>query len=191
MMAARGAEGSPPQQGIAQGTAQIIDSRLWSWADETACAAAAASLASASKRAALSDATIELHGPLGAGKTTFVRHLLRALGVAGRIKSPTYAVVEPYRVSAGPSGGPLDICHFDFYRFDDARELVDAGLRDLFAAPGLKLIEWPSRAAALLPRADLRLTIEPKPEPGGTAGADDRRRVLAEALTPRGAELLA
>ncbi len=74
---------------------------------------------------ALRDAFIELHGPLGAGKTTFVRHLLHALGVAGRIKSPTYAVVEPYAVDG------LAISHFDFYRFDDPREWEDAGFRDV------------------------------------------------------------
>jgi tRNA threonylcarbamoyladenosine biosynthesis protein TsaE len=149
-------------------------SRQWHWPDEAACAACAATMA---QRAALRDATVELHGPLGAGKTTFVRHLLRALGVTGRVKSPTYTVVEPYRV------GDLAISHFDFYRFDDARELVDAGLREMFAAPGLKLVEWPTHAAALLPQADLRLVIEPL--------ADDSRRVLAQALTVRGVELLA
>ena len=145
----------------------------WHWPDEAACAEAARALAA---RPALRDAIIELHGPLGAGKTTFVRHLLRALGVGGRIKSPTYTVVEPYRV------GDLAISHFDFYRFSDARELVDAGLRELFAAPGLKLVEWPTHAAALLPPADLRLHIEPQ--------ADDSRRVRAQALTARGAELI-
>jgi tRNA threonylcarbamoyladenosine biosynthesis protein TsaE len=156
--------------------------REWLWPDEAACAARAAALAT---RAALADATVELHGPLGAGKTTFVRHLLRALGVAGRIKSPTYAVVETYRATFNdrPGNGGFAISHFDFYRFTDARELLDAGLRDLFAAPGLKLIEWPSRAAGLLPAADLRLTIEPE--------ADDSRRVRVEALTPRGEDLLA
>ncbi len=148
--------------------------RLWLWPDEAACQAQADALA---RRPALANAMLELHGPLGAGKTTFVRHLLRALGVAGRIKSPTYTVVEPYRV------GELEISHFDFYRFEDARELVDAGLREVFASPGLKLVEWASNAAALLPQADLRLVIEPQ--------ADDSRRVVAQALTARGAELLA
>jgi tRNA threonylcarbamoyladenosine biosynthesis protein TsaE len=170
-------------------------SRFWHWADEAACAECARSLAT---KPALRDATVELHGPLGAGKTTFVRHLLRALGVAGRIKSPTYTVVETYAAGSGatsatagtgsspfadPFADPFAISHFDFYRFSDARELWDAGLREVFAAPGLKLIEWPTHAAALLPCADLRLTIEPE--------ADDSRRVCAEAHTPRGLELLA
>src|SRR5690606_9138792 len=86
-------------------------------------------------------------------KTAFARHLLRAIGVTGRIKSPSYALLEPYRV------GDLAISHLDFYRFDDAREWVDAGLRDVFAAPGLKIVEWPEKAAALLPAPDLRLTL--------------------------------
>ena len=124
----------------------------------------------------MSDAFIELHGELGAGKTTFVRHLLRALGVQGRIKSPTYAVVEPYTLPG------LEISHFDFYRFEDAREWADAGFRELFAAPGLKLAEWPHKAAGMLPTPDLRLHIEPLD--------DDARAVVAEALTPRGVALL-
>jgi tRNA threonylcarbamoyladenosine biosynthesis protein TsaE len=92
------------------------------------------------------DAFVALHGDLGAGKTTFVRHLLRALGIAGRIKSPTYAVVEPHEAPAA-----LPAWHFDFYRFNDPREWEDAGFRDIFDGPGLKLAEWPDNAAGLLP----------------------------------------
>ncbi|NLZ41871.1 MAG: tRNA (adenosine(37)-N6)-threonylcarbamoyltransferase complex ATPase subunit type 1 TsaE, partial [Comamonadaceae bacterium] len=73
--------------------------------------------------------------------------------------------------------------HFDFYRFDDAREWEDAGLRDLYAAPGLKLAEWPDKARARLPVPDLRVVIAP--------GEGDSRRVTLQALTPLGAELLA
>ena len=153
--------------------APILETRTLHWPDEAACAAFAAALA---RRPAIADAFIALHGPLGAGKTTFVRHLLRALGVQGRIKSPTYAVLEPYALPG------LVISHFDFYRFDDAREWADAGFRDLFAAPGLKLAEWPEKAAGMLPVPDLRLDIEPL--------AGDRRRVRAQATTPRGVELL-
>ena len=151
----------------------ILESRSLTWADESACAAWAASLA---RNASLNDAFIELQGPLGAGKTTFVRHLLRALGVGGRIRSPTYSVVETYEL---PS---LTIAHFDFYRFDDPREWADAGLRDLFAARGLKLAEWPEKAADALPRPDLRLTLDPQP--------DDSRLVTAEAFSERGVLLL-
>jgi tRNA threonylcarbamoyladenosine biosynthesis protein TsaE len=153
--------------------APILETRTLDWPDEAACAACAAALA---RRPALHDAFIELRGTLGAGKTTFVRHLLRALGVPGRIKSPTYTVLEPYALPG------LEVSHFDFYRFDDAREWADAGFREIFAAPGLKLAEWPQHAEALLPLPDLRLQIEVLDE--------TRRRVTLQAFTPRGVELL-
>lgn len=126
---------------------------------------------------AAADAFIALEGDLGAGKTTFVRHLLRALGVEGRIKSPTYAVVEPYELAGGP------VWHFDFYRFDDPREWEDAGFRDIFAGPGLKIAEWPRKAAAVLPTADLVMQI--------ALDEGERRRVQVFAQTARGRELLA
>ena len=153
--------------------APILGTRQLDWPDEAACERFARDLAG---RAALRNAIIELHGTLGAGKTTFARHLLRALGVQGRIKSPSFAVVEPYAVQG------LDIAHCDFYRFADPREWEDAGLRDLFAAPGLKLVEWPEKAAALLPVPDLRLFID--------IVDDDHRRVRLEACSARGLELL-
>jgi tRNA threonylcarbamoyladenosine biosynthesis protein TsaE len=151
----------------------ILETRTLHWPDEAACAAFAAELA---RRPALRDAYVELRGELGAGKTTFVRHLLHALGVRGRIKSPTYTVLEPYVLA------DLAISHFDFYRFADAREWEDAGFREVFASPGLKLAEWPQKAEPLLPVPDLRLTIE--------VVDDTRRRVVLQAFTPRGVELL-
>ena len=129
------------------------------WVDEAATGAFAQQLAA---QPALRHAVIALRGDLGAGKTTLVRHLLRALGVRGRIKSPTYAVVEPYEVTA--HGQPLSIWHFDCYRFADPREWEDAGFRDIFAAPGLKLVEWPDKAAGVLPTADLDITIAVEPD---------------------------
>jgi len=125
---------------------------------------------------ALRNAYLELHGDLGAGKTTLVRHLLRALGVTGRIKSPTYAVVEPHQAA------DLAIWHFDFYRFSDPREWEEAGFRDLFASPGLKLAEWPDHAAGMLPTADLVIHLETQ--------SDDRRLALCEAHTATGLALL-
>lgn len=163
------AAGLPPR-----GTSNAAEPHvLENWPDEAACEAFARRLAT---HAALRDAYIELRGPLGAGKTTFVRHLLRALGVQGRIKSPTFAVLEPYSLPG------LEISHFDFYRFESPQEWADAGFRDHFAAPGLKLAEWPEKAAGLLPVPDLRLTIEPVDE--------HLRRVRADACTTRGLELL-
>jgi tRNA threonylcarbamoyladenosine biosynthesis protein TsaE len=152
----------------------ILETRYFTWPDEAACAAFAARLA---RSPALWPSTfIALDGALGAGKTTFARHLLRALGVQGRIKSPTFAVMEPYTVA------DQAVSHFDFYRFADAREWADAGFRDLFAAPGLKLAEWPDNAAPMLPTPDWRLHID--------TDDDGTRRVTVHAFTPHGVALL-
>ena len=126
-------------------------------------------------------AFIALHGTLGAGKTTFVRHLLHALGVQGRIKSPTYAVMEPYDLPSGDAAW-----HFDFYRFDDPQEFEDAGFRDVFAAAGLKLAEWPEKAEGLLPPPDRRIHIDIDAD----SGRDERRHVRFEAGSALGLELL-
>jgi len=155
----------------------ILESRLQHWPDEAACARAALALG---QHPALRAATIELHGPLGAGKTTFVRHLLRALGVQGHVKSPTYALLEPYDIDT--PAGPLAVSHFDFYRFDDPQEWEDAGFREVFATPGLKLVEWPEKAAAVLPEPDLSIAIEPQ--------ADDSRAVRIDARSALGRELV-
>ena len=175
------------------------------WPTEAACAASAVRLAESLRAAAgLHDAFIELHGPLGAGKTTFVRHLLHALGVQGRVKSPTYAVVEEYEVDGLAStpltttpSAPWHIWHFDFYRFDDPQEWEDAGFRDVFASPGLKLAEWPEKAEGLLPQADLRIDIDAAIDVGADAdaNADDAavnlpRVARFTALSARAAELL-
>lgn len=155
----------------------ILGTRRQLWPDEAACAASAAALAVLPP---LREAYVELRGPLGAGKTTFVRHLLQSLGVQGRIKSPTYAVMEPYEIAAPE--GPMPIHHFDFYRFDDPQEWEDAGFRDVFAGPGLKIAEWPEKAEGLLPEPDLLVAIE--------LDGDTRRAVTFSAYTPRGLELL-
>jgi len=153
------------------GTRPREEHLVWRTEDDTR--AFAARLAA---RPQLANAFIELRGDLGAGKTTLVRHLLRALGVPGRIKSPTYAVVEPHEVPG------LAIWHFDFYRFNDPREWEDAGFRDLFAAGGLKIAEWPEKAAGLLPTADLVVGIVLQP--------DETRSVTLQAQTAVGRELL-
>jgi tRNA threonylcarbamoyladenosine biosynthesis protein TsaE len=145
------------------------------WLDEAATAAFAQGLA---RQPAIDDALIELQGDLGAGKTTFVRHLLGALGVQGRIKSPTYAVVEPYTLESG-----TNIWHFDFFRFNDPREWEEAGFRDIFASTGLKLVEWPDKAGDHLPPPDLLMAIE--------VLADESRAVTLTARTATGEALLA
>jgi tRNA threonylcarbamoyladenosine biosynthesis protein TsaE len=177
---------------VASPDSGVLLTRDFIWRDEAECSALAAQLAAHLAHRLATRLTdnprdqasvgasfyIELHGTLGAGKTTFTRHLLRALGVAGRIKSPSYAVVEPHELPG------LDIQHFDFYRFNDPQEWEDAGFRDLFAAPGLKIAEWPEKAQGLLPVADLRIHIQPD---GGGAEA---RQVRAQALSRSGQEAL-
>jgi len=161
-----------------ESVASILETRHAAWPDEGACADSARAIAG---HHALADAFIELHGPLGAGKTTFARHLLHGLGVAGAIKSPTYALMEPYRSDAAHGG--FAIAHCDFYRFDDPAEWEDAGFREVFADRGLKLVEWPEKAAGLLPECDLRVWITPR-------DGSEARAVRFEALSAIGRELL-
>jgi tRNA threonylcarbamoyladenosine biosynthesis protein TsaE len=110
--------------------------------------------------AALADAlepglVVYLEGDLGAGKTTLVRGVLRRLGHAGPVKSPTYTLVELYNLTR------LDLHHFDFYRFHDPREWIDAGFRESFNGRIVSLIEWPRKAGRLLPHADLEIALQP------------------------------
>ena len=102
---------------------------------------------------------VQLHGDLGAGKTSLVRATLRALGHAGRVRSPTYTLVEPYTV-ATPSG-ELQLYHFDLYRFSDPAEWADSGFREYFAQNAVCLVEWPQRAGGLLGVPDLVFSLEP------------------------------
>lgn len=118
--------------------------------DEAQLVALAARLAPAVRDGAV----IYLVGELGAGKTTFARALLGALGVGERVKSPTYSLIESYRV------GGLDVHHLDLYRIADAGELEWLGLSDLCSADALLLIEWPERGAGALPHADLVIALE-------------------------------
>ena len=118
--------------------------------DERATLALGAALASSLEPGL----TIYLRGELGAGKTTVIRGLLRALGWQGPVRSPTYALVEVYAISR------LDLHHFDFYRFHDPREWIDAGFRESFNGRTVSLIEWPERAGGLLPPADVEIDLE-------------------------------
>ena len=152
------------------------------WPDEAATIASAQRMADRLRHLPVAgDAIVHLHGELGSGKTTWVRHLLAALGVQGRIKSPTYAVVEPH--STELATGALAIWHFDFYRFTDPQEWEDAGFRDVFAAPGLKLCEWPQNAGPALPAPDVSMQLQ--------WTGDTSRRVDWRALSARGEALLA
>lgn len=107
--------------------------------------------------------TIYLHGDLGAGKTTLVRGLLHALGHVGKVKSPTYTLVETYEIksnlSLNLSQPKLNLYHFDLYRFNDDEEWESAGFRDYFNAESVCLIEWPEKAQHVLPTPDLNITF--------------------------------
>ena len=114
---------------------------------------------------------VHLAGELGAGKTTLARGLLRALGVAGPVRSPTFTLVEPY---ATPQG---EVHHLDLYRLADPEELEFLGVRELGGPGRLLLVEWPERGAGVLPAPDLRIEL-------GHAG--EARRARAEARSPAG-----
>lgn len=101
---------------------------------------------------------IYLRGDLGAGKTTLVRALLHALGYSGRVKSPTYTLLEQYQA------GGMNLRHFDLYRFRDAEEWDTAGFADEFDGKNICLIEWPEQAAGLLPPADVEIVFEILPK---------------------------
>lgn len=98
-------------------------------------------------------ATVFLAGELGAGKTTLVRGLLRSLGHTGAVKSPTYTLLEPYRL------GQLEVFHFDLYRVNDPQELEFVGIDEIVDGPGLKLFEWAEKAQGWLPPPDVQVTL--------------------------------
>ena len=97
---------------------------------------------------------LHLRGELGSGKTTLVRGLLRAMGHSGRVKSPTYTLLEPYSLLR------LNFYHFDFYRFKDRAEWLSSGFREHFNAESLCIVEWPERAGDLLSPPDLDIQLE-------------------------------
>lgn len=118
---------------------------------------------------------IYLRGDLGAGKTTLVRALLNALGYQGRVKSPTYTLLEQYSVAG------FNLCHFDLYRFRDPGEWESAGFSDEFDGTNICLVEWPEQAAGLLPPADVEIIFDILP---------DGRNINLYAHTDTGGECL-
>jgi len=120
-----------------------------SLADESATAALAACLADVLEPGMV----MGLSGPLGAGKTTLVRALLRRLGYTDRVRSPTFTLMEPYNLSR------FDVYHFDFYRLSSQDEWRHAGFQDYFGGAGVCLVEWPEHAGAALAQPDLQLNL--------------------------------
>lgn len=119
--------------------------------------------------------TVHLHGQLGAGKTTLIRGILRGRGHHSAVKSPTYTLVEPYRLAG------LSVYHFDLYRLRDPEELEFLGMRDYLDGHGLCLIEWAERGAGFLPAPDVDIMIEQ---------AEAGRLVRFESRTDNGSGLL-
>jgi tRNA threonylcarbamoyladenosine biosynthesis protein TsaE len=118
--------------------------------------AATLTLASDFAPACLGGLILYLEGDLGAGKTTFTRGFLRGLGFLGKVKSPTYALLESYETQ-----GVL-LHHFDLYRFIDELEWEDAGFRELLTPQAITLIEWPEKASGVLPSPDVRVSLIPE-----------------------------
>lgn len=98
-----------------------------------------------------------LIGDLGAGKTTFTRYFLRALGHLGKVKSPTYNLCEPYKLNS--NNHEISAHHFDLYRMNHPKEWEEAGFRDILTSPGVCIIEWPEKAEGTLPTPDLIIRL--------------------------------
>ena len=111
---------------------------------------------------------ISLVGDLGAGKTTFARHLIQGLGYGGKVKSPTYTLCEPYELQSNQHA--FTAHHFDLYRMRDSLEWQEAGFAEYFDVPGFCLIEWPEKAEGTLPAFDIQITL--------VAGLEENERAI-------------
>ena len=128
---------------------------------------------------------ISLIGDLGAGKTTFTRYLLKALGHQGKVKSPTYTLCEPYQLvmdGLSVAAREFSLHHFDLYRMRYAEEWLDAGFRDTFSNPGICIVEWPEKAEGTLPATDAELHL--------TMNDDESRELIVKATSSNGKALL-
>ena len=124
---------------------------------------------------------ISLVGDLGAGKTTFARHLIQGLGYEGKVKSPTYTLCEPYELQAKQQA--FTAHHFDLYRMRDPLEWQEAGFAEYFDVPGFCLIEWPEKAEGTLPAFDIQIQL--------TAGAEENERAInISALSEQGKKVV-
>ena len=128
----------------------------------------AASIKEIIEKAPNTHLTISLEGDLGAGKTTFARHLIQSLGYQGKVKSPTYTLCEPYELTSNQC--TFTAHHFDLYRMRDPLEWQEAGFAEYFDVPGFCLIEWPEKAEGTLPTFDIQIQL--------TASADENERTI-------------
>ena len=133
--------------------------------------------AAAMARALDAPCVFALRGPLGAGKTTWVRAFLRALGHDGVVPSPTYTLVEPYEM------GGMKVWHVDLYRLQDPLELEALGVRELLDGDAVMLVEWPERWPEINARSDVRLHLR-------HGDSESARRLEVDAMSGRGQGLL-
>lgn len=150
-----------------------------SWEGVLAGEAGTMALGAALARAGLHRGAVYLAGELGAGKTTLVRGFLRAAGVTGTIRSPTFTLVEEYRI------GTMSVKHYDLYRLSDPEEIELLGLRDHVAAGALCFFEWPERGAGVLPDPLLDVRLE-----YARGGAEDAREVRCTGLESAARDVL-
>jgi tRNA threonylcarbamoyladenosine biosynthesis protein TsaE len=122
---------------------------------------------------------IHLQGELGSGKTALTRALLRAAGHTGPVKSPTYALAEPYRIEI--AGRTLEVMHFDLYRLNNPEEFIDAGFREYFHCDKVCIVEWPEKGHGVLPAPDIRIKL---------SLSGDGRQVECDALSELGERCL-
>jgi tRNA threonylcarbamoyladenosine biosynthesis protein TsaE len=121
--------------------------------DESATQALGGALA----RAIVPGLVIYLHGDLGAGKTALTRALLHAAGHKGAVKSPTYTLSEPYRITL--HGQSVNLIHYDLYRMSSPEEFLDAGFREDFDGKNICVVEWPEKGEPVLPPPDVRVLL--------------------------------
>ena len=141
----------------------------------------AASIARCIGRSPETHLNIALEGDLGAGKTTFARHLIQSLGYEGKVKSPTYTLCEPYLLQSNQHS--FTVHHFDLYRMRSPLEWQEAGFAEYFDVPGFCLIEWPEKAEGTLPDFDIQVQL--------TAGAEENERaIVINALSEQGKKII-